>query len=95
MYKIIGFPRTRAMRVIWMLEELGEPYELDPAMPHSDTVKALNPCGKVPVLIDGDTVLTESVAICTYLADKHGKFTFLADIASMAHETQYSRLFRS
>ncbi|WP_428646660.1 glutathione S-transferase family protein [Roseibium sp.] len=91
MYKIIGFPRTRAMRVIWMLEELGEPYELDPAMPHSDTVMALNPCGKVPVLIDGDAVLTESVAICTYLADKHGKLTFPPGTPERARQDSFTQ----
>jgi glutathione S-transferase len=86
MYKVIGFPRTRAMRVMWLLEELGEPYELDPAMPQSDAVRAVNPSGKVPVLMDGGQPITDSVAICTYLADKHGKFTFPAGTLERARQ---------
>ena len=38
MYKLIGSPKTRAIRVVWMLEELGLDYEIDPAGPHSDAV---------------------------------------------------------
>lgn len=91
MYKIVGFPRTRAMRVIWLLEELGEAYELDPAMPHSDRVKALNPTGKVPVLIDGDEVLTESIAICAYLADKHGRFAYPAGTLERARQDSFTQ----
>lgn len=75
MYKVVGLPRTRAMRVLWLLEELGQDYEIEVARPHSDEVKAGNPGGKVPVLHDGDLILPDSVAICTYLADKHGACT--------------------
>ncbi|TYC53985.1 glutathione S-transferase family protein [Rhodobacterales bacterium] len=91
MYKIIGTPQSRAMRVIWTLEELGEPYELDPAAPRSDTVAALNGTGKVPVLIDGDAVLTESIAICAYLADKHGKLTFPAGTVERARQDGFTQ----
>jgi glutathione S-transferase len=91
MYKIVGYPRSRAMRVIWLLEELGEPYELDPAFPQTDTVKALNPTGKVPVLIVGDEVLTESIAICAYLADKHGQFTFPAGTIERARQDSFTQ----
>lgn len=75
MYKVVGSPRTRTMRVLWMLEELGQDYEILPEPPHSDPVKEGNPGGKVPVLHDGDTIVSDSVAICTYLADKHGGCT--------------------
>jgi glutathione S-transferase len=91
MYKIVGFPRSRAMRVIWLLEELGEPYVLDPAFPQTETVKALNPTGKVPVLIDGDEVLTESIAICAYLADKHGRFTYPAGTVERARQDSFTQ----
>ena len=91
MYKIIGFPRTRAMRVMWLLEELGEPYEIDPAMPQSETARALNPSGKVPLLVDGESVISESVAICTYLADKHGKFTFPAGTVERAKQDSFTQ----
>lgn len=91
MYKIIGFPKTRAMRVMWLLEELGEDYEIDPAMPQSEAVRAISPSGKVPILVDGDLVVTESVAICTYLADKHGKFTFPAGTPERAIQDSFTQ----
>jgi glutathione S-transferase len=91
MYKIVGFPRTRAMRVMWLLEELGEPYEVDPAMPQSDAARALNPSGKVPILVDGESAITESVAICTYLADKHGRFTFPAGTLERARQDSFTQ----
>lgn len=72
MYEVIGFPRTRAFRVMWALEEMGLDYTNQPFPPGSDEMKAVNPSGKVPALrIDG-TVITDSVAIMTYLADRHG-----------------------
>ncbi|MBD3679554.1 MAG: glutathione S-transferase family protein [Rhodobacteraceae bacterium] len=76
MYTVIGTIKSRALRVIWMLEELGLPYEHHPHMPKSEDVLRLNPSGKVPVLIEGDTVLTDSAAILNYLADRHGQFSF-------------------
>lgn len=91
MYKIIGFPQTRAMRVMWLMEELGEPYELDPAPPQSETIRAVNPSGKVPVLVDGDLVVSDSIAICTYLADKHGKFTFPAGTPERARQDSFTQ----
>lgn len=76
MYKVIGSPKNRGARVIWMLEELGEPYEVQSVMPHSPEVLAHNAGGKVPVLVDGDFSLTDSAAILMYLADKHDRFTY-------------------
>ena len=70
MYTVIGFPRTRAMRVMWTLEELGQDYELVPAMPQSPEVLALNPLGKVPAIDDDGLVLNESGAILQYLLEK-------------------------
>lgn len=91
MYKIVGFPRTRAMRVMWLLEELGEPYEIDPALPQSEGARSFNPSGKVPILIDGEDAVTDSVAICTYLADKHGKFTFPAGTIERARQDSFTQ----
>lgn len=76
MMKLVGSPFTRAFRVLWMLEELGEPYEFLPAPAQSDEARRYNPTGKVPSLEVDGTVLTDSTAILTYLADKHGKLTF-------------------
>ncbi len=75
MYKLIGFPQTRTFRVMWMLEEIGAEYELEPSPPGSDPVRAYNPSGKIPVLIVDGTTLTDSTAIMTYLADKHAVLT--------------------
>jgi len=86
MLKVVGLPRSRTMRVIWMLEELGVPYDLVPAEPHSDAARAGNPGGKIPVLHDGGAVLTDSVAIVTYLADKHGKFSHPAGTLARARQ---------
>lgn len=69
-------PYSRAAGCVWMLEEAGVPYELR----HVDLMKgeqkapeflALNPMGKLPLLVDGDAVVTESAAIALYLADRY------------------------
>ncbi len=69
-------PFSRAAGVVWTLEEIGEPYELRfvdfKAGAHkAGDVVALNPMGKLPVLVDGDAVVTESAAISLYLADRY------------------------
>lgn len=90
MYDVIGYPATRALRVIWMLEELGEPYNLIPEKPHSELMRAINPTGKVPALRigtdSGDEVITDSSAILTYLADKHGALTAPAGTIARAQQ---------
>ena len=86
MYKVIGRPNSRAFRVMWMLEELGQDYKLIPASPHSDKAKAANPSGKIPALQDGDTTLTDSMAILTYLGDKHRQMTFKAGTIDRARQ---------
>ncbi|MFD3190349.1 glutathione S-transferase family protein [Sedimentitalea sp. HM32M-2] len=86
MYTVYGSIPSRAFRVLWMLEELGEPYEFVQAGPRSQAVLALNPSGKVPVLLDGDAVLTDSTAILTYLADRHGKLTHAAGSLERARQ---------
>ncbi len=86
MYKVVGSPRTRTMRVLWMLEELGQDYEISPQPPHSDPVVVGNPGGKIPTLHDGDTILSDSVAICTYLADKHGQCSHAAGTPARGHQ---------
>lgn len=66
-------PMSRGQIARWMLEEVGEPYELA-LLDYGTTMKeseflALNPMGKVPALRHGDRVVTETAAICAYLAD--------------------------
>ena len=76
MLKLYGLYPSRSNRVQWALEETGAPYEfyhLDFAAGESKSPAflALNPGGKIPVLQDGELVLTESGAICSYLGDKY------------------------
>ncbi|MEM7440939.1 MAG: glutathione S-transferase [Pseudomonadota bacterium] len=75
MYTLIGNPKTRAFRVLWMLEELGVPYDLIPDAPNGEIASKHNPTGKIPVLMHGDVAIVDSVAAMTYLADKHGAMT--------------------
>ncbi|GKY86761.1 glutathione S-transferase family protein [Sinisalibacter aestuarii] len=76
MYQVYGNLDTRTFRVLWMLEELGAGYSHIKAAPHSDEARAVNPAGKVPVLIADGVALTDSVAIMSFLADRHGQFTY-------------------
>jgi glutathione S-transferase len=69
-------PFSRAANVVWMLEELGTPYELRfvdlmKGVQKTPEITALNPMGKLPILVDGDAVVTESAAIALYLADRY------------------------
>jgi len=75
MYRVIGNVASRSFRVLWMLEELGLPYDHVNAGPRSDEVFDVSAQGKIPVLVDGEDVVTDSTAIITYLADKHGALT--------------------
>ncbi len=76
MYQVIGGVKSRTLRVLWMLEELGVAYEHVPALPRSDEVVRFNPGGKIPVLISDGVPITDSVAIMTYLGDKHAALTY-------------------
>ncbi len=71
MYKAVGSRGSRVSRVLWMLEELEQSYEFVEVGLRSPEAYALNPSGKVPILIDDDLRITDSAAICVYLADKH------------------------
>lgn len=73
MYQAVGSRGSRVSRVLWMLEELDQPYEFVEVKLRSPEAYALNPSGKVPILVDGDFTLTDSAAICVYLADKHAE----------------------
>ncbi|AMO95285.1 glutathione S-transferase, C-terminal domain protein [Collimonas fungivorans] len=74
--KLYGFAATRSIRVLWALNELGAEFEFVPVNilagehRHPEFL-SINPAGKVPVLVDGDMVLTESAAIVVYLAEKY------------------------
>jgi glutathione S-transferase len=74
--KLYEFAPTRSIRVRWTLQELGVPFEgitvnLLAGDHRRPEFLEINPAGKIPVLVDGDLVLSESVAIVLYLAEKY------------------------
>ena len=69
-------PFSRAANAVWVLEELELPYELRyvdlmAGAQKAPDILALNPMGKLPIVVDGDVVVTESAAIALYLADRY------------------------
>jgi len=85
--KLYHAPGTRSVRIAWLLEELGLPYELeqfrlgDKAMRAPEFLK-INPMGRVPVLQDGDVTISESGAIVEYVLARHGAGRMVPDAAS-------------
>lgn len=76
MIKLYHIPRTRSVRIIWLLEELGLDYEVEVLTGDTKSAPAflkISPFGKVPAIEDGDLVLTESVAIVQYILSEYGK----------------------
>ena len=77
MIRLYWCPQTRASRILWLLEELGEPFEVetidlrDPAARQREDFRAASPMGKVPALADGAVQLADSAAIGLYLADRY------------------------
>src|SRR5215469_18423846 len=74
--KLYEFAPTRSIRVRWTLQELGVDFEaitvdLLAGEHRSPEFLKINPAGKLPVLVDGEMVLTESIAIVLYLAEKY------------------------
>ena len=76
MLKLHFAPNSRAGRIVWLLEELGLPYEINKMAFHqkdlkSDEHRARHPLGRVPVLEDGDISIFESGAIVEYVFERH------------------------
>src|SRR5438270_5086098 len=80
---------ARSFRPLWMLEELELPYELKmlpcPPRVFAKDYLALNPLGTIPYLIDGDTRMTESSAICHYLGTKYGPTPLIVGLEDAAY----------
>jgi glutathione S-transferase len=74
MIKLYHAPRTRSIRIVWLLEELGVPYELATVAfnPPRHSFEQNTPMGKFPVIEDGSLVMCESGAILEYLIEKYG-----------------------
>ena len=76
MLKLHFAPNSRAGRIVWLLEELDLPYEINKMAFHpsdlkSDEHRARHPLGRVPVLDDGDVSIYESGAIVEYVVERH------------------------
>jgi glutathione S-transferase len=76
MIKLYFAPRTRSVRILWLLEELGLPYELEPIefIPPAQSFFAQStPLRKLPTIEDGDGVMCESGAIVEYILERYGE----------------------
>ena len=92
--KLFEFAPTRSIRARWTLQELEVPFEAVsinlPAGEHrSPAFLKINPAGKVPALVDGDVVVTESVAIVLYLAEKYRDRGLIP--TDLAQRSQFNR----
>ena len=74
--RIYGFPNTRSARALWTSEEANATYDyvhvnLRQGEARGPAFLAVNPGGKLPALVDGGLILTESAAVCIYIAEKY------------------------
>ena len=88
--KVYGYPGTRSARVVWALEEAGAEYEyvhvnLPKGAARQPDYLSVNPGGKVPSLVDADLTLTESAAICLYIARKYPAAHLMPSATSAEH----------
>lgn len=93
-YKLYYSPTAASLAPHILLEELNVEYELILVDQNANAHKspeylALNPAGLIPVLIDGDTVLSETAAICLHLADQHPEANLIPPLQSAARAQCY------
>jgi len=97
--KLYHCKNARSFRSLWALEELGLDYELVnmPFPPRAAYPGYLNinPLGTVPTYVEGDLTMTESSAICHYLAEKHQPNMLRVDASEPEYGTYLNWLFRS
>lgn len=86
MYTVVGSRTNRTFRVLWALEELGVEYDHKPFAVRSPEALEHSPTGKLPALICESEVITDSAAIITFLADRHGGLTFPAGSVRRAQQ---------
>ena len=86
LYHCVG---ARSFRPLWMLEELGLPYELKmlpfPPRVLAKEYLAINPLGTIPFMIDGETRMTEFAAICHYLGTRYGPTQLVVGVEEPAY----------
>lgn len=89
-------PQSRGRVVRWMLEEVGTPYEtkvIDYAVMKGPDYLAINPMGKVPAITHGDEVVTETAAICAYLAEAFPEAQLIPPVGHRKRGTYFRWLF--
>ncbi len=83
---------SRSQRILWLLEELGTPYQIKAYARDAETslapaeLKAIHPLGKSPVLQDGERIIIESGAITDYILRHHGQGRLIPVPGTPAHE---------
>ena len=87
MLKLHFAPNSRAGRIVWLLEELGLPYDINKMAFHpqdltSDEHRSRHPLGRVPVLEDGEISIYESGAIVEYIIERHKNGGLKPEVAS-------------
>lgn len=87
MLRLYGYRNGRTLRALWALEEVGTSYEyvevdLKRGESREPWFLKINPAGKVPVLVDGDQVISESAAICMHVADTYPESRLLPPVGS-------------
>ena len=93
--KVYFAPGSRAVRTVWLLEEIGKTYDLVRFKLGQKEMRGpeyarINPNGRVPTLVDGDTTITESTAIAQYLGAKYApELTLGPDAANFATYLQW------
>lgn len=90
-------PMSRGRIIRWMLEEVGQPYRTE-LLDYASSMKApaylaINPMGKVPAILHGDTIVTEAAAICAYLADAFPQANLAPPVTSKLRGPYYRWLF--
>jgi glutathione S-transferase len=71
MIRIFHVPQFRSLRVVWLMEEIGEDYDLQVIpFPPDDAFRAQSLMGSIPTIVDGDVVMGESIAILQYLTGR-------------------------
>ena len=94
MTTIYGVSASRAIRSLWAIEETGIAYEHVPTHYFNDSktkeYQAINPNGRIPALVDGETMLFESMAINLYLTKHYAPALYPAEALSEAKAIQWS-----
>jgi glutathione S-transferase len=88
--------QDRSDRVRWLLEEMGIPYNnhwLKKSAGEMNTpeYRKLNPMGRVPTIVDGDIIMSESAAVCIYLADRYSYGTLAPKMEDVSLRAEYTK----